>query len=267
MAYFPLFNATDASGFTTLANFSPNNRERPVKGDLVVTSFRTDGQVWRSQVEGVIKEGEFKTYHSEQFDLAMNQTESELVLFQLNPVKQPTTMSVLPVDHLISTNLPEWRATVGFKNNGAQASYQGEVNPFPAKASLLTFHPFIQMHDTENFLIFLNVESSPFFRWSELELFNSASRERIDILKVRNNCANIIPLDKYNFGETDLPIFQCKTMAGIPFGFGKSKTSKILSLEHTHPPGSLTLFGNRFQSQKHTKVQWFEFLKPDYVPQ
>jgi hypothetical protein len=161
MAYFPLFNTTDASGFVTLANFSPNNWERPVKGDLVVTSFRTDGQFWRSQEEGVIKEGEFKTYQSEQFDLAMNQTESEIVLFQLHPVKQSATLSALSVDHLVSTNWPEWRATIGFKKNGAQASYQGEVNPFPAKASLLTFHPFIQMHETENFLILLNVESSP----------------------------------------------------------------------------------------------------------
>ena len=104
MAYFPLFNITDVSGFTTLSNFSPNNWERPVKGDLIVTSFRTDGQVWRSQEEGIIKEGEFKTFQIEQFDLAMNQAESEIVLFQLNPKKQAAAMSVLPVDHLISTN-------------------------------------------------------------------------------------------------------------------------------------------------------------------
>ena len=265
MAYFPLFNITNVSGFTTLANFSPNNWERTVKGDLFVTSFRTDGHAWRSQEEGILKEGEFKTFQIEQFDLAMDQVESEIVLFQLNPEKQSTALSTLPVDHFVSTNFPEWRATVGFKKNGAQASYQGEVNPFPAKASLLTFHPFIQIHETENFLVLLNVESSPTFRWSDLEIYNSATREKIDIIKVRNNCANVIPLDKYNLCETDLPIFQCKTMAGIPFGFGKSKTSKILSLEHTHPPGSLTLFGNRFQSQKHTKTQWSELLSPNYV--
>lgn len=265
MAYFPLFNITDVSGFTTLANFSPNNWERPVKGDLIVTSFRTDGHVWLTKELGVIKEGEFKTFQIEQFDLAMNQAESEIVLFKLSPEKQSVTMSALPADHLISTNYPEWRATVGFKKNGAQTSYQGEINPFPISASLLTFHPFIQIHETENFLVLLNVESSPTFRWSELEIYNSATRKIIDIVKVRNNCANVIPLDKYNFHETHLPIFQCKSMAGIPFGFGKSKSSKMLSLEHTHPPGSLTLFGNRFQSQRHTKIQWSKLLSPNYV--
>ena len=38
----------------------------------------------------------------------------------------------------------EWRATVGFNLFESQTSYQGEINPFPQKASLLTFHPFIQ---------------------------------------------------------------------------------------------------------------------------
>jgi hypothetical protein len=260
-----MFSITDAAGFTTLANFSPNDWERPVKGDLFVTSFRTDGKVWHARDEGIIEHDRFRTFEANQFDLKLNESESEIVLFKLSPEKQSATLSALSADHLISTNLPEWRATVGFKKNGAQASYQGEVNPFPQKASLLTFHPFIQIHETENFLVLLNVESSPTFRWSELEIYNSASRKIIDIVKVRNNCANIISLDNFNFCGTDLPIFQCKTMAGIPFGFGKSKTSKMLSLEHTHPPGSLTLFGNRFQSQKHTKIQWSERLSPNYV--
>lgn len=260
MAYFPLFNITDVAGFTTLANFSPNDWERPVKGDLFVTSFRTDGRVWHTRDEGIIEEGGFKMFEANQFDLKLNESESEIVLFQISTEKPDPELTVLLHDNLISTHWPEWRATVGFKRNGAQASYQGEVNPFPNMASLLTFHPFIQLQETENYFVLLNVESSPMFRWSELEIYNSSTRKRIDTVKVKNNCVNIIPLDQYGFADTELPIFQCKTMAGIPFGFGKSKTSSILSLEHTHPPGSLTLFGNRFSSQKHTKSQWSEFL-------
>jgi hypothetical protein len=50
-------------------------------------------------------------------------------------------------------------------------------------------------------------------------------------------------------------------MAGIPFGFGKSISSGMLSLEHTHPPGSFTIHGDRFLSQKNIKVGWANFLK------
>jgi hypothetical protein len=261
MAYFPLFNITDAVGFTTLANFSPNNWEKPVKGDLFVTSFRTNGEVWRAHDEGIIEFNSFRKFEANQFDLKLQESESEIILFQISDKRIEPELFKLQPDNLISTHLPEWRATVGFKRNGAQTSYQGEVNPFPNMASLLTFHPFIQVQETENYFVLLNVESSPVFRWSELEIYNSNTRKLIDIVNVKNNCINIILLDQYGFTDNELPIFQCKTMAGIPFGFGKSKTSSILSLEHTHPPGSLTLFGNRFSAQKHTKSRWSEFLK------
>ncbi len=261
MAYFPLFNITDAAGFTNLANFSPNNWEKPVKGDLFVTSFRTDGDVWHARDEGIIEPDCYRMFETNQFELKSNELESEIILFQLCTEKSDSALTLLEPDRLIATHLPEWRATVGVKRNGAQASYQGEVNPFPNKASLLTFHPFIQVQETENYLVLLNVESSPLFRWSELEIYSSETEKIIDIVHVKNNCISIIPLDQYGFSEKELPIFQCKKMAGIPFGFGKSKTSSILSLEHTHPPGSLTLFGNRFNAQKHTKSQWSKFLK------
>ena len=37
---------------------------------------------------------------------------------------------------------------------GIQTSYQGEINPFPQKASLLTFHPFIQ-YEKKKTILFL----------------------------------------------------------------------------------------------------------------
>ena len=50
-------------------------------------------------------------------------------------------------------------------------------------------------------------------------------------------------------------------MAGIPFGFGKSRTTGMLSLEHTHPPGSLTLHGNRMKAQRDIKLGWVNHLE------
>ena len=50
-------------------------------------------------------------------------------------------------------------------------------------------------------------------------------------------------------------------MAGIPFGFAISKDKKMLSLEHTHPPASFVVHGQRFMVQKEIKRKWFSVLK------
>ena len=50
-------------------------------------------------------------------------------------------------------------------------------------------------------------------------------------------------------------------MAGIPFGFAISKDKKMLSLEHTHPPASFVVHGQRFLVQKEIKRKWFSVLK------
>ena len=42
-------------------------------------------------------------------------------------------------------------------------------------------------------------------------------------------------------------------MAGIPFGFGISKKNNMLSMEHTHPPASFVIHGERFSIQKKIK--------------
>ena len=73
----------------------------------------------------------------------------------------------------------------------------------------------------------------------------------------------MIDLDQYKFAQTDLPIFICPTMAAVPFGLGISFDNKGLSLEHTHPPGSFVVRGDRNKIQKQIKSEWFKTLKVD----
>ena len=50
-------------------------------------------------------------------------------------------------------------------------------------------------------------------------------------------------------------------MAGIPFGLGICKQNSMLSLEHTHPPASFVVHGQRFKVQGNIKSKWFNILK------
>ena len=53
--------------------------------------------------------------------------------------------------------------------------------------------------------------------------------------------------------ETDLPILISKDMSGIPLFLATSDTSNSMSLEHTHPPASYVVHGQRWAVQKYLK--------------
>ena len=162
MAFFPLANTSKAAGYCTLHNYPPNNWEPIEQCPKYVWAIYSDGKNWITKNLGQL--GIENPKH-----IVMTKSFKEtiailtLILLQFRKTPLAKRLSVLP-DHEFSYNkIPEWRATVGFSINQAQTSYQGEINPFPPKASLLTFHPFIQYQKVNNFLLFFNVEKSPIF--------------------------------------------------------------------------------------------------------
>lgn len=266
MSFYPIFNILNNKGFLRLSNFPPNDWEKTLLGPKNIYSYNTNGEVWKIEDLGNINENDFASFEANNFhSLSANWVDGtlieELVLLEMRSDILPSSISQLPSNNIPSTHWPEWRATIGFKALDSRVSYQGEINPTPPKATLLTFHPFIQFDDINNYFVFVNIEKSPIHRWSEIEIYLSESGKKIDTKRIRNNAANIIPLDEYGFTPNDLPVFYCKSMAGIPFGFGKSISTGMLSLEHTHPPASLTLHGNRLFAQRDIKTSWAKSLK------
>lgn len=263
MPFFPLANTSKAAGYCTLHNYPPNNWEPIEQCPKYVWAIYSDGKNWITKNLGQLEIGESKTYCYDQIIQAEDSNTQALILLQFRKTPLAKRLSILP-DHEFSYNkIPEWRATVGFSINQAHTSYQGEINPFPPKASLLTFHPFIQYQKVNNFLLFLNVEQSPIFREEEIEIFEGNTKSFIGKIKIRNNSANLIPLDSYDFFADQLPVFVCRSMAGIPFGLAVSHNKQMLSLEHTHPPASFAVHGARFKVQGEIKKQWFTILNAE----
>lgn len=260
MSFFPLLNVPDAKGWTDLHNFPANNWELlDKKPRLIHASWASDGK-WHSANLGILDAGESRRIHTD--DLAGIVPAETTVFLSMDMRPLPIESDTLPKSDLPKVHLPAWRASVGISTASSQTSYQGEVDPFPHTGTLLTFGPFMQFDDDiQNYLLLLNLEKSPFERFSTLEAYTAQGKFLMQFT-IRNNTLNAVDLNECGFTNDDLPLFMCRGMAGIPLYFSRTTDGAYLSLEHTHPPASMVLHGQRFEVQKRIKTRWLEKVAP-----
>ena len=249
------------SGWVNLVNFPPNHWEYRKKSSYSLYLLYSEGNMWKTIYLDKIKFGDNVLLNTDDFNETFSKTNLALIYPTHHDLE--SELSELPTINTWNTELPAWRASSGFKNSYTQVSYQSDLNPLPQKGTLLTFHPFIQFGELTNYLLVLNAQISPKRENHKLYVFNSKTKELIDQVNIQTNGVSLIGLDQYKFKQTDLPIFISPTMAAIPFGLGISSDSKSLSLEHTHPPGSFVVRGDRNKVQKQIKSEWFKALKVD----
>ena len=259
MSYYPILTAPGCAGQTTLYNFPPNTWENVSKDcRLINLTWAQDG-IWRSVTLGELAFGAMQAFTSG--DVTSHVPDGTLPLLSLASSAFPEHSESLPtVMH--GTNMPNWRATLGLVSPLASTCYQGELDPFSAPGSLLTFAPFVQFGSgIENYMLFLNLEKSPQTRTSAVEIYDSAVPGRCGgSFEVRNNAVSIVSLDDTGMGPEDLPVIICKGMSGIPLFLSKTADGSYLSLEHTHPPASYVIHGKRWEAQKILKNDWFAKL-------
>ena len=171
--FFPLFKTLDLKGFVELAYLPPNNWENPLKTHLRLYLLWPSDGVWKTRELGQIQYGQATRFTTEDFTVETFKTGIALVYPTSKSL--PLTLERLPVEAFWSSRIPEWRCTSGLYNSSAQTSYQSEIFPFPNKASLLTFHPFIQEGDLKNYLVLLNVIKEPRVTESFLEIRDAAT--------------------------------------------------------------------------------------------
>ena len=260
MSYFPILKAPYCTGETTLYNFSPNNWESVYKGTQVINLSYTDGFFWHSMVLGELAYGDYQVFKYQ--DVKELIPSNSLPLLSLTQNKLEKISRDLPELVSNQTNVPQHRSTLGLTSLYTTTSYQGELNPFPLKSSLLTFSPFLQFsYKVENFVLLLNLNKQADSRKVKVEIFDANTK----ILKCEktalSNNITVISLDDCGFLKNDLPVVVCREMSAIPLYFSCVNEGEFLSLEHTHPPASLVVHGARFGAQKYLKDYWFSQLK------
>ena len=114
----------------------------------------------------------------------------------------------------------------------------------------------------KNYLIFINTETKPKQREAGLILTQLDNpKEKIDKINVKSNTCNLIDLNKYKIKEDQILVIYSSQISGIPIFFSYSEIDNSISFEHTHPPASFIIYGDRREFQKNLKKQWFKFLE------
>ena len=261
MPYFPLLTAPGCTGRTTVFNFPPNNWEKQSKNKKFVNLTWQHGSKWKTVVIDEIQYGEFKVY--DESTLVSYTSSSNLALLSLSNTVFPSTSLSLPPSNLYF-EVPTWRASLELLSlsTSTSTSYQGEVDPFPSSGSLLSFSPFFQPKPlVRNYLLFLNLECFPAIRSANIQIFRSTHfDEPVLVSSVFSNSITCVSLDNLGFQSDDLVIISSKEISGIPLFLTVSDDYSFMSLEHTHPPASYVIHGNRWAAQKHLKNRWFNNL-------
>jgi len=259
MSYFPILSAPDCLGWTTIFNFAPNNWEEVDRVERFLNVTWSDGSCWHTHHLSRLQYGESKTVRSaDVIGLVPADCLPLLSLTATLPVE--TVAKQLPLVGGLHTHYPAWRATLGLTSTrGVSTSYQGELDPFPAPGSLLTFGHFLQFGpEIQNYLLFMNLESNPIRRTGQMEIRKAAQTSKVVAeVDVNSNCVTHVPLDGLGIGEADLSLFICRNMSGIPLYFSRAGAGEYLSLEHSHPPASSVVHGRRWEAHKTLKKIWF----------
>ena len=256
MSFSPILKAPDCEGFVGICNFSPNNWEIKYHGTQLINITWAFNGTWITKNLGELARGSCRTINASEVSEIVPEDTLPLLTLTSSPILEKS--DTLPQIGSLQTMLPVWRSTLGLASADTQTTYQGELDFFPAQASLLTFGPFLQLGKSiKNYLLLLNIESSPKIRYTDLEVYDATECDLIRKFSIRNNFCNIIPLDDLPFNQENLPLFICRNMAAIPLYFSSAMDGAYLSLEHSHPPASLVVHGKRWEAQRLLKNRWF----------
>ena len=260
MSFYPILRVPGFHASVTLYNYSPNNFECSQSRYRHAYVSWANGKYWTNQQIGTLGPGE--SFVISQNDLpALVPAESQPFVFICNDILSHQTSNIGKIE-TPCTSLPAWRATISLEfKDISKTSYQGEIDPFPESGTCLTFNYLTQQDSTiETWLIALNLIKPPLLKQAEIKFFDPAhSPAPIHQELMHTNGINsfLLPQD---ISQNENIVITCEESSFVPLFFSHNQDRTQLSLEHTHPPASSAIYGDRFKAQKIIKHNWMSHL-------
>ena len=225
----------------------------------------TDGEVWHVRPLDKIEEGLSKVYSSK--DLVGVSLQTQLVLYFLFSETLPETLPELPIRPEFLKTIPDWRANIQFRSATTAAAYQGDYPDSMLripKGSLASIGPITQVgNGIKTKIILTNACQSPKIEARSLIIQHLKSRKIVGEHTVTTNNCNVIDLEASDMPPDDPMCLFSPDIAGIPLYLSYDDGFKHMSLEHTHPPHALTVFGemaSRIDVVRGMKSYWLKDL-------
>ena len=260
MSFYPILRVPGLQASVTLYNYSPNNFQCSKSRYRHAYVGWANGKYWTTQQIGTLAPGE--SFVISQNDImAAIPTESQPFVFMCNDVLSHQTSNIGEIETPF-TSLPSWRATISLElENISKTSYQGEIDPFPESGTCLTFNYLTQQDSSiETWLLALNLINPPLLKQAEIKFFDPAqSRAPVHREIMHTNGVNAFLLPQA-ISENENIVITCEESSFVPLFLSCNQDRTQLSLEHTHPPASSAIYGNRFKAQKMIKHNWMSYL-------
>lgn len=260
MSFYPILKIPGFEGGVTVHNYSPNNFQSCKQIVRHVYVCWADGKCWTSHKVATLHPGESLTVQQHELIGLIPEDSLPFVFLSKDFLKKKS--SSIKEIKTPSSSLPAWRSTISLEfGNISRTSYQGEIDPLPTSGTCLTFNYLVQPQDgVETWLIALNLIDQPSLNPAVLNFFDPKQPgEPLHQETLRTNGINsfLIPHD---IAVNENIAIACQGASFIPIFFSHNKSRTQLSLEHTHPPGSCAIFGDRLQVQRAIKKNWLSKL-------
>lgn len=255
MTFYPFLRNNVFKAQLDLHCFTPNSSQPLRTQKLNLYIAWSDGICWQTRFLYEINNNESVRISNSLIDL-FDVPQDRLILIFFSELILPNTLSSLFNVSFNFKSLPVWRATISLiANPKVSSSYQGEIDCFRPKSTFLSFS-YLYQPNLINYLFFLNLQATPSIDEHTLSISSCITPSITSSVNVRTNTLNIVPLDKYIM-ENSLYSLSSQYLSGIPIFISTDQNKRFLSMEHTHPPASSFVHGNRWMLQSKLKANWF----------
>ena len=262
MNYYFFLPAPGLESEIGLANFAPSNPDRHKLREQHICSARPVDGVWAVKCHGIVVPNSTHTVRPS--DLGLSHQDAASCLVFMSPTPVTGRLDTLPRPAGFES-APAWRANLRIISQSTSVSYQGE---YPAgmfdipRPRLVSICAMLQPGMINSlFLACFNGKASP--KVGTIRIIRLKTGEQLAETSVEWNRVNHVDLTSINLSETpELVLLSSDDMAGIPIFFARDSEARYLSLEHTHPPAELTVFGDpdsRNRVIQKMRTAWLEF--------
>ena len=241
----------------TLANFPSIEARLPWDLEQILHVAWTDSAFWHIRSLDTLTPGKTIVVSSDELPQEIPNNASPF--FFLHPTKLPVKLYRLIISDLMNTS-PNWRANIQLFSQTTSTSYQGE---YPGsmlgipKGTLLSLGPLVQIKPgIFSKLILVNLTSNPGNEICQVHFAQMAKQKVLFDAFVKRNHCNIIDLSFLDCEESDPICVFSKDLTGIPIFLTHDLEFTKMSMEHTHPPAEMLVFGDKNIFQKQMKSWW-----------